>query len=151
MSAVDLIQARLSADATLTSALTGGVLLYRSLPAEVNPTTLPGIFNGVRLKPFAVVKGRVLTELPGGLRDIGYMNTRQVVEIYLYDDKSQNWSTLYAAADRIYALLQDTPVNGVFQVQLSNEVNDEREQLMPALRGAVMLRRDYEVIGRKTS
>jgi hypothetical protein len=51
----------------------------------------------------------------------------------------------------MYALLQDTPVNGVFQVQLSNEVNDEREQLMPALRGAVMLRRDYEVIGRKTS
>lgn len=149
MTEVEDIHTRLSADSTLTTLLTGGVKLYRDLPAEgISRQSMPSAYTSAGiLKPIGVVRGRAI--VPTNTlrdRDAQYVSTRQIVEIWLYTDRAAGYDTLYSAAERIFALLQDRPTTGTFGLALVNAINDERE---PAMQQSCMLRRDYEIIGRK--
>lgn len=149
MTEVEAIHARLNSDSTLTTLLTGGVKLYRDLPtAGISRQSMANAYGADgRLKPIAVVRGRAVVPT-NTLRDADgqYTSTRQIVEIWFYDDPAAGYDTLYSAAERAYFLLQDRPVTDTFNVSLVNEINDERE---PAMQQSCMLRRDYEIIGRK--
>jgi hypothetical protein len=149
MSAVDDIYDVLADDDDFVEALDGGVYLYKELPANgISHQSLPDAYDtGKKLKPLCVVKGRAVT--PTNLigdPDAQTTSTRQVVELWFYDDKAAGWVDIEAAADLAYGLLQERPTSGVFNIKLVNEVNEER---VLEMNDACMLRRDYEVIGRK--
>jgi hypothetical protein len=153
MSYATLIHTRLAADATLVAIMTGGIVLYSTLKGKgVSRTTLPSAYTQVAgkpttLKPLLVVKGRAVTPT-NTLRDHSeqYVSTRQVVELWLYNDSGAGWTALANGAARAYTLLQDRPVTGSFSISLTSEILDERE---PTMDEACFIRNDYEVIGRK--
>lgn len=125
------------------------VYRYSDLPAEgINREDFPQAYTSIGiLRPMVVVKGR--GSIPTrDVHDAGdqYTTTRQVVELWMYNDRAAGWATLHLAADRIYALLHDRQVANSFQVLLVNEIDDERD---PDIGDACMLKREYQVIGFK--
>ncbi len=134
----------LSADAALDAILTGGV--YAAGTAGrlgITRETTPGAFSGGYLLPCALIRqrGRVPD---GAVRDGAAQttSTAQVVEIYLYQDTG--FTSIDAAAARIYALLEGVAVgtNG-FPAELVNIIDRERDQ--GALLGNSMARMDFVI------
>ena len=111
-----LIAARLAADATLLATLTGGVHDHATL-GVLGASKLPAsaYTAGGKLKPLAIVRGRAVVPT-GELADRSsqYASTRQVVEVWLYDDRDATAAALDTAGARIYALLQERPVTGTY-------------------------------------
>lgn len=151
MSMTQAVYDKLFADATLAALLTGGLLHFRDLPAVINMDTLPAVYDTTNaiMKVWGVAKGRPVVP-SGGLRDSNSQlnSVRQVVEIYLYDDRNSGWDVIETAADRVYALLEGKTVAGAYKLSLINEVTDLRDN---TLGDAPMIRHDYAVKSRKTS
>lgn len=150
MSALTVIQAVLVADngvGGVYTLLTGGI--YRIDQTGINgidSKSVPSAYDSAgKLKPTALLKMR--DALPyGGIRDGRYKTTRQVLEIYLYREWVDGYSTLYTARERIDVLLDEQRFSGVLGCHWINNVDDKRA---PELAGACMIRADYELIGAK--
>lgn len=143
----ELIYNRLAAD----DALTNIVQVFNSgdVPVEgINRDNFPQAYDlNALLTPILIVKGR--GNIPtSGLRAYKTTSTRQIVELWLYDDRDEGWDAIEQAAELCYGLLQDERVTGTFQMRLFNEIDNERDVDMG---NACMLRRDYEVIGYKSA
>lgn len=135
----------LAADATLTTTLTGGVLLYRSLGVGgLSRSSSPAAYTSAGvLKPTLVLKGRALLPF-GGLQDmqLQYLSARQVIELWFYDHLT--WTTIRTARDRAYSLLHGTMLDTGGRLHWFNRLEDDRD---PQMQGAAFLRDDYEVFG----
>jgi len=144
------IKAVLAADATLTGILTGGIYTYRETGRlGISRTTTPNAFLDGFLRPTALIKGR--QELADGEiqdSDGQFSTTRQVIEIYLYDDGDNNYSTLETARTRIYALLQNKQLTGIAEIVFVGDIDDLREQ---ELDNAALLRQDWLVHSTKST
>lgn len=127
--------------------LTGGIYTWIETGRNgITRTSTPDVYvdadNLPDIQPCAVVKDRAMR--PDGQiidevdQDASYT---QIVEIWLYNDSSADFSTLETVANRIYQLLQFQQV-GDGWYQWVNQVMDERGI---ALENAVMLRADYQV------
>lgn len=146
----ELVYDRLAADETLTDILTGGVYFADDLPGEgITKKTYPDVWNGVRLKPFAVVRGRgVIPTTEVRDKQAQLTSTNQVIEIWLYDDRDAGYGRLKQARDRIYNLLHERPVTATFALWLDQELKRPRAE---ELGNAVTLRLDYLSIAYKGS
>lgn len=127
------------------------VFNHSDIPAEgVSRDTFPQAFdtNGI-LAPYIVVKGR--GNIPN--RQIVEVtekisSTRQIVEVWIYDDRDEGWDTIHQAANICYGLLHDEQIEGSFNCTLFNEIDEERD---PDQGGACFARQDYAVIGLRTA
>lgn len=146
------IVTHLEADATLTALLTGG--LYSSTETGrlgISIDSTPDAYDNGFLLPCAIVKARALTptnELADA--DGQFMTTRQVIEVWLYDDGRADYSTLEAARSRIYALLQDQheDITGAVSIQWAGNLDDLRDE---TLHNACLLRQDWQVNSYKST
>ncbi len=134
----------LSADATLDAILLGGVYASGTVgPLGITRETTPGAFSGGWLLPAALVRQR--GRVPDGAVRDGLaqdVSTAQVVEIYLYEDSG--YSSIDAAAARIYALLEGVAVgSGTFPAELVNMLDRERDT--GALAGHSLARMDFVI------
>jgi hypothetical protein len=145
-----LVYDRLAADETLTDILTGGVYFADDLPGEgITKKTYPDVWNGVRLKPFAVVKGRgVIPTFDVRDKEAQLTSTNQVIEIWLYNDRDAGYTTIKQARDQIYTLLHERPVTGTFALWFDQELKMPRAD---ELGSAVTLRLDYMSVAYKGS
>lgn len=142
------VYTRLNADSTLLAIATGGVYQVETLPTEgISREALPGAFGSSGfLNPLVVVRGRD-TVPTSALRDANtqYTTATQVVECWLYDDADAGYSALDSMGQRIYALLQETPVTGAFACTLDRVVNGGRA---PEMTYALFQRWDFSFVGR---
>lgn len=137
------ITALLTADATLTALLTGGIHAFESLPRNGVKELSAAWANG-RMKPLAVVKGR--SHVPfGGIKDTQtqFTTSRQIVEIWLYNDGDQKYTTLRSAQDRIFTLLHLKRIAGAYQIRYVSDLIAPD----PVLNNAATIRLEYAVIG----
>lgn len=138
---------RMEADATLMLILTGGVYESGEVGLEgITREATPGAFSSGYLRPCALVKQRAT--VPDGIieDDIDQdTSVRQVVEIWLYDDRS--FTSIDAAANRIFTLFQGWQPSDAFPVKLINWIDRQRDQ--GALAGASLARLDFEVFSVK--
>lgn len=138
---------RIQADATLMALLTGGAYASQNLTREgITRETTPGAFdsNGY-LRPCALVRQRGQVA-DGMVRDgmAQTVSTRQVVEVYLYQDGG--YSTLDAAAARLYTLFEGhafTGASGSFPCEWLGTLDRLRDN--GALNGAALARMEFSV------
>lgn len=146
MSAASAIDTVLSADATLTGLLTGGIYKATDLARlEINRVDVPGAYdaNGF-MRPMALIKAR--DQVPSLLiPDAGerFMDTRQIVEIWLYNDGANGFTTIDSAANRIYTLLHEQRLEGLYRVKWANLIEHMRD---PKMGLAAFNRIDFSVI-----
>lgn len=141
------IQSALQADVTLVAALPGGIRLQRDLGGKLTRALLPGVYDSTGfIRPVLFIKGRAV--LPFGGKDPAnqFQITRQVVEFWFYQDRSNAWTALRTAANRLYALVNDKPFAGATKLHFANELewND------PELNYACTIRHDYTLIGSRS-
>lgn len=146
MSAVDSIYAVLDGDAELMTLLTGGLYAIKNLPAnEFNKKNAPNAWNVATgaMNPSAVLRGRS-TVPQRRINDMGaqVLDTRQAIEVYLYDDRYAGWDVITEVAEHIYPLLQGKYIAGAGIVELTNQLDDMRA---PEYSDACMIRLDYTV------
>ena len=101
------VKALLEADATLMALLTGGVYAWETVGAEgITRTTMAAAFDAAnRILPCAVVKARPEIERRAVFDPVVQSSSwRQTIEVWLYE--FIGYTTIEAAATRIYALLQ---------------------------------------------
>jgi hypothetical protein len=146
VSAAASIYAVLNADDDLTELLTGGFYAIRELPANAfNKKTKPDAWDSAtgEMKPSGVLRGRPVVS-QGRIADMEaqVLDTRQVIEIYLYEDRLANWEIITEASNMIYGLLQGKYISGAGIVTLTNQLDDMRA---PEYSDACMMRLDYTV------
>jgi hypothetical protein len=141
------IKNRLAADSLLLATLTGGVHDHAAL-GMFGASKLPALAyqgNG-RMKPLAIVRGRGVTVTAGiQNRPTQFAATRQVVEVWLYDDRDASASALDTAGQRIYTLLHHRPLSGTFELEMNSWLRGMRA---PEYGDARMARLEFEVRGR---
>jgi hypothetical protein len=137
---------RMEADATLMATLTGGVYAAGEVGLEgISRDTTPSAFSSGYLLPAALVRQR--SDVPdNAVWDEATQHTsfRQVVEIYLYEDRG--YSSIDTAAERLFQLFQGyqfTSPNPSFPVKLINKLDRFRDE--GALKGNSLARLDFEV------
>lgn len=138
---------RMTADATLMAILTGGVFKTETIGVEgITRETTPAAFSSGYLLPCALVRQRAL--VPDGIveDDIEQdTSVRQVVEVWLYEDRG--YTSIDAAASRIFVLFQGYQFSDAFPVKLINQI--ERQRDMGALNNASLARLDFEIFSVK--
>ena len=149
MSAESAAVAVLGADATLLTSLTGGVFANSDLPAEGvnrNDSQFEEVYdaNGF-VKPHAIVKPRAEVN-SGQINDPAaqFADTRQVVEVWFYADKTATWTGIDAAAIRVYALLAEQQLEGRYRFKHVNFIEHMRD---PDMGDMKFNRLDFSVIG----
>ena len=134
----------LNADATLLATLTGGIFKIESIGIDgIDRESAPSAFSGGFLRPCALVRERSFVP-DGVLRDsmAQKLTVRQVVEIYLYEDRT--YTAIDTAKARVFTLLEGYQFSDSFEVQLVNVVPRMREMDGPLI-GASMERLDFVV------
>lgn len=138
---------RLAADSTLLATLTGGIHDHASLSSAGGSKLPSSAYTASgKLKPLAIVRGRAV--VPTGEladRSAQYASTRQVIEVWLYDDRDATLSALSAAGTRIYTLLQERPLTGTYSLLLMSWMQDMRAEEYGDAR---MCRQEWDVRGR---
>jgi hypothetical protein len=133
----------MAADAPLVAILTGGIHTSGTVGLEgITRDTVPAAFSGGYLLPCALVRqrGNVPT---GDVEDYNDQTTsaRQIVEIWLYQDR--NYTQIDLAAARLYVLLQGRVMNDSFEIRLANVIDRGRDE--GSLDGASLARLDWQV------
>jgi hypothetical protein len=129
-----LRETTLEGDTTLIAILTGGIYDASELPADgLTPTAAPSAFNGVRVKPCAVIRWRNTT----GTELIG-SSKRRFFEIYFYQVAGQD--QIEAAMVRCRALLDRAKAftDEDDQVYYTTWVEDMGDLIAEELDGAAM-------------
>lgn len=150
MSYADDIRTLLAADGTLMGFLTGGLYTFSQTGRMgINRDDTPDAFNDGVLKPCGVVKGRATVPF-GDLADPAnqFITVRQVVEVWIYDDGAAGYTAIRNALNRIYLLLHDKQMAGVYRMRFVNGIEDERAS---ELNNACWERADYAVFGQKAA
>jgi hypothetical protein len=133
---------RMTGDATLMLILTGGVFKTETVGVEgITRETTPAAFSSGYLLPCALVRQRAI--VPDGIveDDIEQdTSVRQVVEIWLYEDRG--YTSIDAAASRLFVLFQGWQPSDAFPVKLINQIERMRDE--GALKGASLGRLDFE-------
>lgn len=155
MTITEAVYTRLNADVTFKASVTGGLYYAADIPAAgINRETLPAAYNSSngRLKPICVVRGRDVISLRF-LRDATgqYTSTRQMIELWFYQDGGLGWDALVTPRDRAYVLLQEIPVSGTFHLVLDDRTDEDAGMRAPEIANACFLRDVYEAIGRLTT
>ena len=117
MSLEDDVKTLLAADVgtgKFATLMTGGIYTYEStdqLGLSRDNTTTAAAFDTTtgRIKPACVVKMRIRSR-DGGPREPGSASYRQVVELWVYDDRAQDYDVIDAAQARAFALLDEKAV-----------------------------------------
>jgi hypothetical protein len=145
----DDVKAVLDADTGVGGAqalLTGGIYTWEELGGNgLNKKSHPDAWTGTVLNPVCVVKGRGLTG--SGPRDIASAGYGQVLELWFYDDRDADYTTIRAAALRAFTLL-DHQFVGDDSLVLRWASRPIRSMRAQELNDAIMLRDDYNVRGR---
>lgn len=138
-----LITARLAGDMPLSTLLTGGIYNYEALPRNGIKAKAQAWNNGL-MKPCCVVKPR--PQVPfGDIKDAltQFTTSRQVVELWLYNDGDAGYTTLRSTQAMILTLLHLRRVAGAFQLRFAGDLAAPD----PELNNAATLRLEYLVIG----
>lgn len=134
---------RMTADATLMAILTGGVFKTETVGVEgISRETTPAAFSSGYLLPCALVRQRAI--VPDGIVEDDMeqdTSVRQVVELWLYEDRG--YTSIDAAASRLFTLFQGWQFSDAFPVKLINQI--ERMRDMGALNNASLARLDFEI------
>lgn len=105
--------------------------------------TTPAAFSGGYLLPCVLIvqAGRIPT---GDIEDYTDQSTSatQRVETWLYEDRG--YTSIDAAAQRMYELLQGDPATDGFEIRLANDIDRQRDE--GSLDGASLRRLDWQVI-----
>ena len=136
--------ARMTADATLTSLLTGGVFTSGLAGEEgISRDTTPDAFD-----PDGYLQPCALVVQQGNIADgqvVDYdtqtISSIQRVEIWLYQDRG--YATIDAAAARLRTLFLGHKFSDTFELWLANVIDRERDR--GALNGASLIRQDWQV------
>ncbi len=144
MSAEDDVKTILAADATLSALLTGGVLTFDETGRQgLSRGGTPAVFDATTglLMPCAVVKARARMADGAIVDEAGQeTSTRQVVEVWVYQDGDAGYSAIDTALARVYTLLHAKHVGDAAVLWAGNTVVRERD---PALENASVGRGDY--------
>lgn len=144
MSVVSGIKTLLEADTATMAILTGGVYTDDETDRNgIGRTNTPSAYdaNGF-LKPCAYVKERAqIGNWGGALGNDGFTGTRQVFEIWLYDDVSR--TAIASARDLLIPLLQRTLITGFGRLRYLGFL----KEYAPELNNAPFFRVDFELIG----
>ncbi|HVU10685.1 MAG TPA: hypothetical protein VHD90_05375 [Phototrophicaceae bacterium] len=142
MAISEVIRDALAADGTLAALLTGGVYSYAQIGRNgISRVTTPSAYAaGGFLKPLAVVKASEVKAIPA-IRDSD-SGSQQVVEIFLYDDGDNGYTTVTSARDRVIALLDRQWMSGVGYLRQVGGADNLRD---PKLNNAALVRVDFEV------
>jgi hypothetical protein len=138
-----LIRTRLAADVPLMALLTGGIYNYEALKRNgIKGET--AAWNSGLMKPCCVVKPRPHVPF-GDIKDAAtqFSTSRQVIELWLYNDGDAGYTTLRSAQALIYASLHLRRVVGAFQLRFTGDLAAPD----PLLNDAATLRLEYTVIG----
>lgn len=147
----DAVKAKLVADAGaggVKTLLTGGLFTFDETGRNgISRQSTAGAFDATTgvLKPCCVVKQRAMVP-DGGARDVGVASYRSVVELWFYDDSDATTDTIYSAAARAFAVLDDVMIGDTKWIPrwIGNPVHNERDR---ALDNALVMRSDYDVRG----
>jgi len=146
MSYADAVYSKLTADATLTTPLTGGLYLWTTLDGDgLTPQSAANAYeNGRKIKPCLVVKGRSLVPFSAiKISQRGYQPARQAVEIWLYQDRAAGFGTIRTAAARVKTLLNLKRVTNSWKMLLAGELEDKE----PAMQNTNFIRLEFTVVG----
>lgn len=140
------VAAILDADATLDALLTGGIHISGTVgPLGITRETVAAAFdaNGY-LKPTALVRQRNLVPTGDVLDfDAKLESARQMVEVWLYSDQSDGYTTLDSAAAQVRTVLMGRTLTDSFELRLALWIDRGRDE--GALSGAALERLDWQV------
>ena len=143
LAAEDLFVTRMEADATLMAILTGKVWTAGEVGLEgITRETAPTAFSGGYLLPCALVRqrGRIpTTDVVDYIEQV--TSAIQIVEVWLYEDRG--YTSIDAAAARLYTLFQGHIMAGTFEIRLANVIDRQRDE--GSLAGASLARLDWQV------
>lgn len=146
MTFADSVAAVMKADTGaggVATLLTGGIYTYTETGGfGISPTSTPSAFNakGILL-PCAVVKDRDQVPDNGPKDDCTQVKSyRQVVEIWLYDDRAAGFAAITTVRSRVFVLLDGKRVSSC----LFRWINNVLSKRDPVLKNAVFERADYE-------
>lgn len=140
------VAAILDADATLDALLTGGIHLSGTVgPLGITRDTVPTAFDGSGyLLPTALVRQRNIVPTGDVLDfDAKIESARQMVEVWLYADAGDGYTTLDTAGARVRTLLMGRQLTDSFELRLALWVDRERD--LGALAGSSLVRLDWQV------
>lgn len=144
MAREDQFAARMTGDATLMDILTGGVFTSGAVGLDgITRETVAAAFDASGwLKPCALVKQRGNVPTFDVVDyDAQVTSARQIVEIWLYEDKG--YTNIDAAAARLYTLFQGHVLDDTFEIRLAFDLDRQRDT--GALAGASLRRLDFQV------
>ncbi|MCZ2099716.1 MAG: hypothetical protein LC121_26330 [Anaerolineae bacterium] len=133
----------LAGDGTLAALLTGGIYSYDETGRNgISRAALPDAFDTDGfLLPCAVVKTGE-ARAAAAIRD-SQSGTRQMVEVYVYNDGDSDYGTITSARELVIGLLDRQWIAGVGFVQRAGGADDLRD---PKLNNAALARVDFEVV-----
>ena len=143
MTLSSIIRDVLAGDVTLAGLLVGGVYSFAQTGRSgISRASLAEAFDNASgfLQPCAVVKAGVVAQAEA-IRD-SVAGSRQLVEVYLYNDGDSDYATINAARDRVVALLDRQWIGGAGWLRQVGGADDGRD---PKLNGAAVIRVDFEV------
>lgn len=147
MSALSPAKTLLEGDATLLATATGGVWDYGETGDQgLNPSTTPDAYDDDgRIRPTVLLRSRG-PKPDGALRDSDgqYSSTREVLEIYFYED--YGFSNIETMRNRVYALLHEQQLSGTFKVLWSGD----SPPIPDPETGASLQRSEYTVHGARS-
>lgn len=134
MSLQDEVKTLLAANATLTTAFTGGIKLYRELGGlGLNRSSFDAAFRtttDMRLKPILVIRERDQTAAQTVTDEAAqHRSYIQSLTVYFYADRADGFSTLATAQGIVYGLLHDKRV-GSTRVQWRMHTHEERDTIL---------------------
>jgi hypothetical protein len=138
----EAIREALAGDEGLAGLLTGGIYRYEQTGRNgISRVTTPDAYgtDGF-LRPCAVVKAGEARAV-AAVRDAA-AGTRQVVEVYLYDDGDSGYGTILEARDQVVAALDRAWVAGAGFITRAGGADDLRD---PKLNNAAVARVDFEI------
>lgn len=133
----------LDADAPLNAILTGGIFVSEDVGVEgISRETTPGAYSSGYLLPCALIRqrGEVVTQ-DAVEYDSLLISTRQIVEIWLYEDRG--YTSIDSARARLMTLLNGHIFPTAFEAQLANTIDRQRDGA--ALSGASLARLDWQI------
>lgn len=144
MSITASIKTLITADSAIMTLLTGGVFTDDETDRNgIGRKSTPTAYDADKfLKPCAYVKERAqLGNWGGATGNSGFTGTRQVFEIWLYDDRV--YSTIEVVRDAAIPLLQRALIGSVGRLRYLGFFKERA----PELNSAAFYRIDFELIG----
>jgi hypothetical protein len=143
-----LIYAVINAHAPTLALLTGGLYLHTTVKhSGINRTSYPSAYDSSGfLKPICYVKGRECVPLLPRGRTEQWVSQRQIIELYLQQDKDKGFDELETVATALFGLLEQVRVTrgkGQFN-GLANRYADE------GFNGAKTIKLELTIVGYTT-